>query len=150
MSIKIKKISELPDYDGNLSDFWTIGTHVRDDGTLESIRYNLMAVVEKLKDIVQLERRISLYLERAEQLIPLGERMTLYAVKAGNVSRLEVKKEGAAQWTDIPLDGRDFSVLLDGTATGNAPVNYIFRATAANDTEPCSVYLMARLFVADN
>lgn len=113
------RVSELKTEE-NGNGYWLFG--YRDvGGKQESRKFSfekLKEVVEKAADSIQLERRIAVVFERNQQLVPIGEKMTIKKVEAKNVTSLKYKLNvTGSNLVEIPLNvelSKNQQIVLDG------------------------------------
>lgn len=98
-------------------------------------------VITEAADKLQLERRIALTMERTEQIVPIGEDMTLYFAKGRNVSKLEYKENDPdiTDWAEIPLN-EDTSIDLPDS-------DIILRIKRETIDSISTIYLFAKVKV---
>lgn len=147
--IEIKRVSELNEID-DPSGFWIFGSKTDGNGFVSSVRYSFDKLAEYVINAaqeMQLERRIALTMERLEQVIPIGEDMTIYKVLAKNVKKLELKANTpeVEVWTEIPVDGSLVGIELASKDRDGALASYLFKVTPVSTLERSSVYLQAKV-----
>lgn len=97
-------LSELPILDEDTGNFWIFCSRENQDGTFDSVRFNLSEYLKLAEDSIQLERRISLNMETNTHTMFVGEPMTIYKVNGSNVSSLIIND------VDVPLDSTDMPI----------------------------------------
>lgn len=138
--LEIKRVSELPEVD-DPNGLWIFGSKTNSEQLVTSVKYPFSKLVQFV-DNMQLERRFTFQMENREQIVPIGERMTIYKAKTTNVAKLEIGIAGSDKWTEIPTNGLQSDIELD---CGDSLINYALRATAINTLQACSVYIMAKV-----
>ncbi|MDH6354489.1 hypothetical protein M2132_000817 [Dysgonomonas sp. PH5-45] len=87
------------------------------------------------------ERRIAFVTELTENILPIGEAMTIYKATGKNLLKLEVKpNDSSTNWTNIPLDA-DTSIDLSAML----PTDALLRVTRATVDSVATVYLFTRV-----
>lgn len=82
-------ISTLPEID-DPTDFWVFGSKEDEDGIMTSGRYSLNKVLE-FAERLQLERRLSFYMETNDIEMYFDEAMTIYRIAGDNISDTTIK-----------------------------------------------------------
>ncbi|MDH6355478.1 hypothetical protein M2132_001821 [Dysgonomonas sp. PH5-45] len=87
------------------------------------------------------ERRIAFVTELTENILPIGEAMTIYKATGKNLLKLEVKpNDSSTNWTNIPLDA-DTSIDLSAML----PTDALLRVTRNTIDSVATVYLFTRV-----
>ena len=113
------RVSELKTEE-NGNGYWLFG--YRDvGGKQESRKFSfdkLTEIVKQAAESIQLERRIAVVFERSQQLVPIGEKMTINKVVAKNITSLKYKlNDGRDNLIEIPLNvdlPKNQQIVLDG------------------------------------
>ena len=135
--LEVKKVSDLREID-NPEDFWIFGSKDDSEGRATSVKYPFSKLEAYVKNL-QLERRIALTMERTEQIVPIGEDMTVYMVKTSNIEKLEISETGTDRWTDIPLN-QNINIELSAKK-----FNYTLRMDPKSNLGISSIYIEAKV-----
>lgn len=89
--LKAIPLSTLPEItEEKKGDYWVFASVESKNGVYESRKYNLAKYINEANNLLQLERRIALTMERTTHTMFIGEEMTIYKIETHNVSKLTI------------------------------------------------------------
>lgn len=124
-------LSDLEEITGEKKgDYWVFASVEAKDGVYESRKYNLAKYINEANNMLQLERRIALTMERSTHTMFIGEEMTIYNMQTHNLSKLVITVgdkvyEGLTVKGSIPIPAESL-VTFGVERSTTDPTGYIF------------------------
>lgn len=127
--LKAIPLSTLPEItDDKKGNYWVFASTEDKDGVFESGRYNLAKYINEANNYLQLERRISLTMERATHTMFIGEEMTIYKIETHNISKLIINNDeiDLSRFNPITITPKSLVTFDINRITETEPIGYLF------------------------
>ncbi|SHG13376.1 hypothetical protein [Dysgonomonas macrotermitis] len=140
--LKIIKISDLPE-SKRVQNTYFFGYDPDNENDKQSVKIPFSEIARASN-----ERRIAVVMETDTQIIPVGEKMTLYRATGNNLSALYIKPNDINNdnWMSVNI-GSDIQIDLSSYTSTDAIIRIEKPNTVESQNKAATVYLFTKVII---